>query len=103
MYCYDLEVTSSNPSWVELWMHSTTVLSRIEPKISVIPIKSYETTGFVAESSCTSFMKTYSFEEHDSFFYLTIVLPSRLAISVLSPARKTVVLLQVTAEAMYIL
>ena len=28
MYCHDLEVMSSNPSQVELWMHSTFVLSR---------------------------------------------------------------------------
>ena len=28
MYCYDLEVMSSNPSWVDLWVRSTSVLSR---------------------------------------------------------------------------
>ena len=33
MYCHDLDVMSSNPSRVELGVHSTSVLSRIEPQI----------------------------------------------------------------------
>ena len=32
MYCHDLKVISLNPGWVELGMHSTTVLSRTFPK-----------------------------------------------------------------------
>ena len=28
MYCHDLKVMSSNPGRVELWLHSTSVLSR---------------------------------------------------------------------------
>ena len=28
MYFHNLEVMSLNPSWVELWVHSTSVLSR---------------------------------------------------------------------------
>ena len=32
MYRHDLEVMSSNPSWVELGAHSTSVISRIRTK-----------------------------------------------------------------------
>ena len=40
-YCHDLEVMSSNPNWVEPWVHSTSVLSRTwTPKIGMGSLKS---------------------------------------------------------------
>ena len=35
MYCHDLEVMTSNPGLVELWMHSTSILSRTSAKVYI--------------------------------------------------------------------